>query len=67
MVAHFADRATPPIWRAPEPRSARTWVGHLDINEGLLATCLVSDGVLEQSAEAARHVTGSDRHSRSIS
>jgi hypothetical protein len=35
------------FWRAPEPRSARTWVEHLDINEVMLATCLVPEGVLE--------------------
>jgi hypothetical protein len=35
------------FWREPGPRSVRTWVDHRDINEVMLATCLVPDGVLE--------------------
>jgi len=38
------------FWRAPEPRDARTWREHRDINEVMLATCLVPEGVLELRA-----------------
>ncbi len=34
------------FWLQPENRRSHTWVGHRDINEVMLATCLVPDGFL---------------------
>jgi hypothetical protein len=34
------------FWRDPEHRRNRTWTGHRDINEVMLATCLLPDGLL---------------------
>jgi len=38
------------FWRAAAPRSVQTWAEHRDINEVMLATNLVPDGVLELRA-----------------
>jgi hypothetical protein len=35
------------FWRRSEPRSTATWTRHRDINEVMLATCLVPEGVVE--------------------
>lgn len=34
------------FWRASEPRQTRLWVEHGDINDVMLATCLVPEGAL---------------------
>jgi hypothetical protein len=34
------------FWREPSHRANRTWADHEDINDVMLATCLVPDGVL---------------------
>jgi hypothetical protein len=34
------------FWLDPENRRAHTWLGHLDINEVMLASALAPDGVL---------------------
>ena len=45
------------FWRAPEHRRGDTWQEHRDINEVMLATCLVPDGflVLSNLSEADTH------------
>jgi hypothetical protein len=35
------------FWLKPENRNAETWMEHIDINEVMLATSLISDGYLE--------------------
>jgi hypothetical protein len=38
------------LWRAPGPRGTDPWREHRDINEVMLATCLVPEGVIELHA-----------------
>lgn len=47
-LARYAGlgRAIEAFWLHPDHRRAATWVDHLDINEVMLATCLVPDGFL---------------------
>lgn len=40
------------FWLAPASRATRTWAEHRDIDEVMLATCLVPEGFLDLSAAA---------------
>lgn len=42
------------FWLRPEARRSRTWREHADINDVMLATCLVPTGFLELPAHAGR-------------
>ncbi|HEX7842010.1 MAG TPA: hypothetical protein VF469_31280 [Kofleriaceae bacterium] len=47
-IARYAGlgRAIEAFWLHPDHRRAATWVDHLDINEVMLATCLLPEGFL---------------------